>query len=301
MTRLAVLADIHGNLPALEAVIADMADETFDQVIVAGDLINIGPFSREVLETVFDHGWVAIRGNHEHYLLDAVALCPVRERRDWAFLDFMAAQLGAAWLARLAVMPDELTLRFADAAPLRVVHAAPGNPYRTITRVSSEAEAQALLTGVAEGSVVAGHYHMAFERQLGDWQIINPGPVGTPHDGRLDASYAILEGDEAGWRVEHRRVPVDYARLYEEMQRLQYVERFGLRGHIVVEQFRHARPLFVSFRRWMRERHPAAEWTMELLNEFLNGGCLWRYLAPEYQFNRHLLDSTPIDLTTPDR
>ena len=295
MTRLAVLADIHGNLPALEAVIADMADEEFDQIVVAGDLINIGPFSREVLEAVFDHGWLAIRGNHEHYLLDQTTLFPLRERRDWAFLDFMAGQLGAAWLARLAVMPDELTLRFADAPPLRVVHAAPGNPHRTVTRVSGEAEARSLLAGVAERSVVAGHYHMAFERRLAGWQIINPGPVGTPHDGLHDASYAILEGDGAGWRAEHRRVPVDHAPLYEEMQRLEYVERFGLRGHIIVEQFRHARPLFVSYRRWMRQRHPAAEWTRELLDEFLTGGHLWPSLAPEYQFNRHLLEVPPSD------
>ena len=299
MTRLAVLADIHGNLPALEAVIADMAGEEFDQVVVAGDLINIGPFSREVLEAVFDRGWLAIRGNHEHYLLDFV--CPARQRQDWVFLDFLAEQLGNFWLTRLAVMPDELTLRFADAPPLRVVHAAPGNPNRAITRVSGEAEARSLLAGVAEGSVVAGHYHMAFERQLGDWQIINPGPVGTPHDGLLDASYAILEGDASGWRAEHRRLPVDHAPLYEEMKRLAYVERFGMWGTVIVEQFRCARPLFVSFWHWMREQHPDREWTMELLNEFLAGGHLWRWLPPEYRFNRHLLDSAPIDLTPPRR
>ena len=299
MTRLAVLADVHGNLPALEAVIADVAGETFDQVIVAGDLINIGPWSREVLEAVFDLGWVVIRGNHEHYLLDRVALSPLNAHKDWAFLDFLAEQLGEAWQARLAVMPDELSLRFADAPPLRVVHAAPGNPYRTITRVSSEADARALLTGVAEGSVVAGHYHMAFERRLGDWQIINPGPVGTPHDGLQRACYAVLEGDAGGWRVEHRRVPVDYAPLYEEMSRLEYVERFGLRGHIIIEQFRLARPLFVSFRRWVRRQHPDQEWSYALLDEFLRGGHLWHSLAPEYQFNRHLLDPAPIDRESP--
>ncbi len=301
MTRLAVLADIHGNLPALEAVIADMEGEHLDQVIVAGDLINIGPNSREVLETVFDRGWVAIRGNHEHYLLNQVAVCPAGERREWAFLDFMAEQLGEAWLARLAVMPDELSLRFANAPPLRVVHASPGNPFRTVTAVTAESDALAMLAGTDESHIVAGHYHMAFERNLADWQFINPGPVGTPHIGLHDASYAILEGDERGWRVEHRRVPVDYSALYKEMQRLGYVERFGLRGHIIVEQFRYARPLFVSFRRWMRQQHPGQEWTYAQLTEFLSGGHLWQSLAPEYQFNRHLLEPAPIDRAQADR
>jgi len=295
VTRLAVLSDIHGNLPALEAVIADMAGEEFDQVVVAGDLINIGPWSREVLEAVFDSGWVVIRGNHEHYLLDRVALSPMNAHKDWAFLDFLAEQLGEAWQARLAVMPDELSLRFADAPPLRIVHAAPGNPFRTITPVTAEEDALTMLAGVDECSIVAGHYHMAFERRLATWHFMNPGPVGTPHDGLQHACYAVLEGDTGGWRVEHRRLPVDASRLLAEMQRLGYVERFGLRGHIIIEQCRLARPLFVSFRRWVRQQHPGQEWSYALLDEFLSGGHLWPSLAPEYQFNRHLLEVQPSD------
>ncbi|MCY3908033.1 MAG: metallophosphoesterase family protein [Anaerolineaceae bacterium] len=301
MTRLAVLSDIHGNLPALEAVIADMEGEHFDRVVVAGDLINIGPWSREVLEAVFERGWAVIRGNHEHYLLDRVALHLPQALKDRAFLDFLAEQLGEAWQARLAVMPDELSLRFADAPPLRVVHAAPGNPFRTVTPVTAEDNALAMLAGTDERSIVAGHYHMAFERRLAQWQFINPGPVGTPHDGLQDACYAVLEGDARGWRVEHRRLPVGSSALLEEMQRLGYVERFGLRGHIIIEQFRLARPLFVSFRRWVRQQHPGQEWSYSLLDEFLRGGHLWHALAPEYQFNRHLLDPAPIDREQPDR
>ena len=162
MTRLALLADIHGNLPALEAVIADMADEQFDQVIVAGDLINIGPFSAQVLQTVFERGWPASRGNHEIYLLEHGIVQQPVARRDW--------------------------------------------------------QALTLLAGVAERSVVSGHYHLSFERQLADWQIINPGPVGIPMDGLRDASYAILEGDASGWRVEHRRVPVEFAPIFAEFE-----------------------------------------------------------------------------------
>ena len=70
MTRLAVLADIHGNLPALQAVIDDMAQFAVDQVVVAGDSINWGPFSREVLEVIRERRWPVIRGNNELYLLD---------------------------------------------------------------------------------------------------------------------------------------------------------------------------------------------------------------------------------------
>ena len=70
MTQLAILSDIHGNLPALDAVLNDLAQFKVDQVVVAGDVINWGPFSAQVMERVTREGWPALRGNTEFYLLD---------------------------------------------------------------------------------------------------------------------------------------------------------------------------------------------------------------------------------------
>jgi protein phosphatase len=70
MTKLAVLSDIHGNLPALDAVISDLKNFDLDQVIVPGDVISFGPFSRQAAEIVIKNGWSAIRGNNEYFLLD---------------------------------------------------------------------------------------------------------------------------------------------------------------------------------------------------------------------------------------
>jgi predicted phosphodiesterase len=70
MTRLAVLSDIHGNLPALEAVLADMKPFAVDQVVIAGDVVNWGPFSADVMERVTCENWAIIRGNNEFYLLE---------------------------------------------------------------------------------------------------------------------------------------------------------------------------------------------------------------------------------------
>ena len=295
MTRLAVLADIHGNLPALEAVIADMAHETIDQVIVAGDLINGGPFSREVLETVFDRGWPAIRGNHEMYLLEhGRPACGAGARRTlFCSVALLQEQLGERWCARIAVMPDELTLRFADAPPLRVLHGSPGNPFRSVTRLTSDAEVSEMLADVRERCVVSGHYHIPFLRQLEDMQIVNPGPVGTPMDGHRDACYALLEGDERGWRVEHRRVAVDYTALFTEFERQEFVQRCGVEGFLIVEQFRQARTLFSPFRRWLAAVRPGEEATLALAREFLAGGQLWHYISPRHQVNRHLLEVAP--------
>ena len=192
-------------------------------------------------------------------------------------------------------MPDELTLRFADAPPLRVLHGSPGNPFRAVTRLTSDAEVVGMLAGVTERCVVSGHYHIPFLRQLDDLQVINPGPVGTPMDGRRDACYALLDGDETGWRVEHRRVAVDYSALYEEFERQDFVKRCGVEGFLIVEQFRQSRTLFSPFRRWLAALHPGQEATMALAREFLASGELWHFMSPRYQVNRHLLEVPPSD------
>ena len=70
MTKLAVLSDIHGNLPALEAVMSDLSNFDVDHVIVAGDVIHFGPFSRQAAELVIEKGWSVIRGNNELFLID---------------------------------------------------------------------------------------------------------------------------------------------------------------------------------------------------------------------------------------
>jgi len=71
MTKLAILSDIHGNLPALEAVLSDLKNFAVDQIVVAGDVINFGPFSNQTTEIVIKNNWPVIRGNNEYFLLDS--------------------------------------------------------------------------------------------------------------------------------------------------------------------------------------------------------------------------------------
>ena len=70
MTKLAVLSDIHGVWPALESVLEDLSQFQVDQVVVVGDLINLGPFSRKVVSCAVENDWIVVRGNNEDYLLD---------------------------------------------------------------------------------------------------------------------------------------------------------------------------------------------------------------------------------------
>jgi len=188
-------------------------------------------------------------------------------------------------------MPDDLRLYYPDAPPVRVMHGAPGNPFRALTRVSTEDETRQLLAGIAEPVVISGHYHLSFDRRVDGWHILNPGSVGVPLDGLHDASYLILDSDGGDWRATFRRVPVDYGPLFVEFERQRFVERCGVIGYLIVQQFRQARTVISCFDRWHRATRPDEPATIALVDDFLSSDQLWRYVSPQYRYNLHLLDS----------
>lgn len=284
MTRLAVLADIHGNLPALQAVIDDMAQYAVDQVVVAGDSINWGPFSRGVLEVISERRWPVIRGNNEFYLLDYdTERAPAHWSR-FTMPPYLHEQLGDRQVKFIAALPDTLQLRFRDAPPIRVCHGIPGDPWTAITPQSSAAQIRRWLRDISERAVIGAHSHIALERHVGDWHIFNPGSVGVPLDGEHSASYMILDGRENGWELAaHRRIPIDVAPLLAEFERQNFIERCGVTAHLVIEEFRTARLQLAAFLDWKAKRHVGKEDSMELLQEFRNLDNMTPYLPPAYR------------------
>jgi hypothetical protein len=169
MTRLAVLADLHGNLPALEAVLRGLAQFTVDHVIVAGDVVNWGPFSAQVLEHVTREGWAVVRGNNEFYLLDYDTPRAPAAWRDYAMLPWLHRQLTGRWRSLIAAWLDSLSLRFSDAPPIRVVHGSPRSAWEPIYPVSTPAEVGAMPDGIEETTVIAAHTRLPMDRRVNGW------------------------------------------------------------------------------------------------------------------------------------
>jgi len=287
LTRLAILADIHGNLPALEAVLQDLSQFSVDHVIVAGDAIDRGPFSVQVLERVTREGWAVIRGNAEFYLLDYNTPRAPVEWKDTTLFPLhprLHQQLNGRWLTSIAAWPDTLSLRFPDALPIRVVHGSPRSVRELIYPISTDAEIEAMLSGIEETTVVAGHTHLAMERQVGRWHILNPGTVGQPVDGVSSASYMLLDGDERDWRSTFRRVPFNSEPLLQECERQGYADECGVIGQLVMEDFETARPWLLAFLCWREIYCPDAPLTEELLGEFGKVN-LWDYMPLAYHVN----------------
>jgi predicted phosphodiesterase len=269
MTRIALLSDIHGNLPALQAVMADFADAAIDQVVVAGDMIG-GPFSAEVLETILAGRWAAIRGNHELYILDHLTPRMDPTHAHYAMPAALREALGPALINALATLPDTISLRFPDASSLRVVHASRRSHWEKVAPEDPDDWYDEIMAGTSEATIAHGHNHLQYERQASRWHIINPGSVGLPLDGDPRAEYAILTGDESGWVADMRRVPYPQDQVLAAMDEQAYPARYGAIGLLLREEFATAQTRIAPFNRWLAQEHPDAPETLEMAQRFLD-------------------------------
>jgi diadenosine tetraphosphatase ApaH/serine/threonine PP2A family protein phosphatase len=199
MTR-ALLYDVHGNLPALDAVLADVAATDARSFVLGGDYALFGPFPLETVERLetLDAHW--IRGNVDRWAAHP-AEAPDHPLPQSAIAACRAA-LGDARVAQLGALPEQLVI---DGA--RYCHASPVSDLRSFLPEPASDEAE-LLADVEEPLLVFGHTHLQFARQAKDGavELVNPGSVGIPLDGDTRAAYALLHDDG---RVEHRRVEYD--------------------------------------------------------------------------------------------
>jgi predicted phosphodiesterase len=192
---LALLYDIHGNLPALEAVLADAGDA--ERFLLGGDYATLGAWPVETIERLreLDAEW--IRGNVDRWLVDSSDIPDFMVE----LVERSRAMIGEELCRELAALPESI----ADAGTL-YCHASPLSDMDSFYPEPQDSDAERLM-GVEAERVVFGHTHLAFARTgPGGVRLVNPGSVGMPLDGDHRASYAVIDGD----RVEHRRVEYDW-------------------------------------------------------------------------------------------
>ncbi len=213
MARLAVLYDIHGNLPALEAVLEDVRGAGAAHYVLGGDYALFGPFPAETvaaLRELPNATW--IRGN-----VDRWSANPGHAPEDELIRDAIAAcreALDAEVTAQLGQLPEQVVTE-----QTRFCHASPVSDVRSFLPDPGDDEPE-LLAGLTEPRVVFGHTHLAFARtSASGTELFNPGSVGMPFDGDPRAAYALMHDDG---RLEHRRVAYDHEAAAAAM-----TERFG--------------------------------------------------------------------------
>lgn len=268
VTRIAMLADVHGNMPALEAVVDDIARQRVDEVLVGGDLVGRGPEGRAVLERVRALGWPAVAGNHEGLLLDTRAT----PRDDEVDVDdivrctrWMADELGDAAAAYLSALPDFLVA--ATAAEVRLVHGSPRSNRQGIGPWTSPEQLRELFDDVPEPILVCAHTHRPLVRRLDDGMVINVGSVGLPFDGDPRASYAVLERGVSGWHADMRRVPYDRGDVLARYRSTGFMAAGGAMAALLAREVETARTHLVPFVAWCEARDVAC--TLDRVPAFL--------------------------------
>lgn len=205
--RIAVMSDIHGFSLALDVVLADLDRQPdIDEVIVAGDLCQVGPAPADVLATLRIRNFTVLRGNTDAYLVEAADASPRGEQA------YALAEIGEAGIDYLADLLFERRITppggVSPADDLLVVHANPHDLEQKLTAEMSDQALRAVIDDARAAVIAFGHHHVSFTRQLDDMLLVDVSAVGNPKDGDLRCKYAIFTWTEstARWDVEQRKI-----------------------------------------------------------------------------------------------
>jgi putative phosphoesterase len=228
VTRVAAIYDIHGNLPALEAVLQDIRQAGVDRVVVGGDVFP-GPMPRETLEYLLDLDLPVqfIQGNCDREVLAqmrGVEAESVPEQYR-ALLRWVAEQLHPEYEPVLAGWPETLRIESPGLGQVLFCHATPRNDTEIFTRLTPEERLLPVFEGLDLPLVVCGHTHMQFDRTVGKVRVVNAGSVGMPFE--APGAYWLLLGPD----VQLRQTPYDLARAAGRIRGTKYpaAEEFAAR------------------------------------------------------------------------
>lgn len=202
--RIAIISDVHGNLRAFEAVLADLRQVAPDLVVHGGDLAYGGAHPAEIIDQIRALGWAGVRGNTDEMLWSPQSLTEFAAK---------TPQLGPLLSIIQDLIPPTLAsigeerLRWLEGCPERyaaegftLVHASPGDLWRAPMLDASDEELRSTYAPLGSRMVVYGHIHRPYIRRIGEMTVANTGSVSQPYDGDRRASYLVIDGDSTSIR-----------------------------------------------------------------------------------------------------
>ena len=219
MRRVAALYDIHGNLPALRAVMAELGRENVDHVVIGGDVAN-GPLPAPTLDSLMALGTEVsfVMGNGDLDLAAAydgeeLAASVLAESPAARSAVFAAGQISQRHRHLIGSFQPSVTLEITGLGEVLFCHGSPSSDTEIITSLTPDERLGEMLLGTAQPVVVGGHTHRQFDRRAYRWRFVNAGSVGMPYEGRTGAFWALLGPD-----IELRRTDYDVTAAIAELR-----------------------------------------------------------------------------------
>jgi predicted phosphodiesterase len=222
VTRIALVSDIHANLPALDAVLADIGRRQVDAIYHLGDLVGYAPWADQVVDRIRERRIPGVSGNYDSTVATDYKHCgckyedPRQEELSHVSYDWTRRHVSPATKLFLGQLPFRLDLRLGgghlSGTTLILVHGTPtlNTLYWTEDRPDDFSRKMIGHAGAPAGDVLAfGHTHLPWQRTLDGVHLVNTGSVGRPKDGDWRAGYALLDSGSGGVRIEMVRVEYD--------------------------------------------------------------------------------------------
>lgn len=236
MIRFAVLSDIHGNLPALEAVLADIRTEgSPDAYWILGDLSAFCPWPANTLARLRAlPNAQFLRGNTDRYLVTGRRpAAPVESRRDWetmpetlktrdATFRWAVERLSYQNYEFLRDLPERLQREIPEYGRVVAVHATPDDDETNVYPDAPQSQLRSFVSQFEARLVLYGHTHRPMDRPVGQARLVNSGSVGIPLDGDPRPAYALIDFEAGDCKVAVHRVEYHHERVLEEMERLEH-------------------------------------------------------------------------------
>ncbi len=255
--RIALISDIHGNRPALEAVLADIKKAAVDQIICLGDIANVGPHPSQCLDIVRDLDCPVLQGNHELYLLGQFENDEWRTAPLWASMRWARRQLRPDQFEYIRQLPFQHEIAGNGRCPATFVHGSPLSQYRGFMPQQDDEAIAARMNGLDNTTLFCGHTHLPLYRPWSNSWLVNIGSVGMPLDGSPAAKYVIATRQGQDWRVEFRRIAYNTKQLMADFDAVGLQEIGGKVTAVFRQQMLTGEPLAPRYFHALHQRAKA--------------------------------------------
>lgn len=257
MLRIAVLADIHGNLPAFEAALKHVSHQKVDQIILGGDIVNGSPDSKACWALALSLGCPILRGNHERYVahFGTSKASPLWLMEEYAPLQWTVEQLSEQDQQFMEQLP--LNFRLPEAPNLFIVHASERDDHDAIASYTPEPVLRDMFPTAQDRYIIRGHNHCGQVRVWEKGFIVTSGSVGLPLDGNPTAQYLLLDQVKNGWNIQHQSVPYSLDATISRFHDTGYLASVGPMGHLyfleVVTASHQIVPFLRLYKQWSKQ------------------------------------------------